>query len=248
MPTPFSHLLIAESLLEDPLIPLKIREVLGEYRPEFHLGNIAADAKETPDTPRDTAHFYPYDVKPPIVPWQEMLQLHPSLRHPTATNHKVFIAGYVAHLAIDIYWSLNMVRPHFVVSNWGDSRRFKFLVLHLLLIYMDERDYDLLDEQYVDVLLQAQPQDWLPFMSDETLLDWKHFVANQLPPNGISETLSVFGERVGKSSSELRTILDDPTKMQAWVWDNIPSTTLAEIEVAMVDHAREQLLLYWNLP
>ena len=240
LPTPFTHLAAAQCLLEDAHIDVAQRMFLSEERPAFLLGNIAADARISGGVTRESTHFFAYDRPIEAHPWRVMLAQHPRLCPPNSAAQRAFLAGYVAHLCMDEIWSLAMVRPHFGQGEWLDRRR-RFLMLHVILIFMDERDYGLLAAWQSDSLCAAVPQAWTPFLSDETLAEWRDFIGQQMPPRGSSQTLSVLGERLGMQPGELRAILDDPARMQADLWQHVPGAFLAQVEAEMYDHARTQM-------
>ncbi len=243
MPTPFTHLNAAQHLLNDPQIPAATRQFLEKEQGAFLLGNIAADARVSSGSLRADTHFYQYDR--PIVehPWRVMLAQHPGLRHASSDSQRAFLAGYVAHLSMDEYWSLHMLGPHFVESQWG-TRESRFVMLHIILIYMDERDLAQLDPEQYTILQTAQPAEWLPFMPDPVLSQWRDFIAEQTAPEGHSETLAIFGARINKTPEQFRAILDSPHRMQTDLWNNIPQAELARIEEGMYEFAREQMQIY----
>lgn len=245
MPTPFTHLETAQRLLVDEQLPATIRAAIMAEKPAFLLGNIAADARVNGDLNREDTHFYAYDKGIHDHPWRVMAQRNPNLLMPVSSSQRAFVAGYVAHLSIDEIWSLNMLGPHFAGREWG-SRSFRFLMLHILLIYMDERDYQQLQAWQYECLHASQPEGWLPFMNDSILIGWRDLVGNQLPPAGHSQTLEVLGRRIDKHPDELRAILTSPEQMQTDLWANISPDLLATVEGDMYRHAREQLCVYWN--
>jgi hypothetical protein len=230
MPTPFTHLVAAQQLRDDPHLPQDARDLIERELSAFLLGNVA----------RESTHFFTYDL--PIVehPWRVMLDSHPTLRTPTSDAQRAFLAGYTAHLAMDELWSIEMVRPHFVAGDWGD-RRLRFLMLHIILIYMDEADYGRLHRWQRDVLATAAPQEWIPFLNDDTLAEWRDLISAQLPP-GKSQTLEVFGERINVPPAVFRSILDTPAQMQADLWNHVSPDLLATTQQRMVDHARGQMM------
>lgn len=246
MPTPFTHMEIACQLLGDPAIPADKRAFLQAHLPAYMLGSVIADARISSDTGREVTHFYRYDLPMSDHPWRIMLDHYPSLKSPTDADQRAFVAAYVAHLAVDEYWSLNMLKPHFANGSWGESIRWRFFVLHLLLIIMDERDEARLPETMPDTLRQSQPNGWLPFMPDAIICEWRDFIADQL--QNTSETLSIFGSRIQVTPDELRTMLSDEADMQRMLWDHITPDLLHEIETGMVQFAREQMLCYLNEP
>jgi hypothetical protein len=243
MPTPFTHLEIASRLLCDPLIPEGMRKAFHTYEPTFLLGSICADAK-VPRKDREWTHFYVYTRAIEEHPWRLMTKKYPSLMEPLDEEHRVFVAAYVAHLATDEYWSIHMLKPHFGDAEWGNNIRWRFFVLNLLMIYLDERDLRTLTSDQAQVMKRCKPRDWLPFIPDNVLMEWRDFVGNQIPDASL--TLEVLSERVDKTVEELRFLVDSPAKMTAYLWKNVSPEALAEIEKGMYDFTREQLIVYWN--
>ncbi|MBZ0278717.1 MAG: hypothetical protein K8I60_21395 [Anaerolineae bacterium] len=244
MPTPFTHLQTAQRLLVDDLTPENWRDLLATERSAFLLGNIAADATSNGALTREDTHFYTYTRPMMRPPWREMMGVHPTLQTPTTPAQRVFLAGYIAHLSVDEYWTMHMLAPHFALREWGESRSFRFMMLSVLLIYMDERDRALLQSWQPETLAGAHPDGWLPFIPDAALNDWRDFIYQQIKPGGTSHTLEVFGGRMNRTPAFLRAILDDPQQMQHGLWDNITPDTLADIERKMYAYAREQMTLF----
>lgn len=245
MPTPFTHLRIAQELLLDERLPAPNRELLARQAPAFQLGGIVADARVASGMSRETTHFYAYGQPITERPWRLMLREHPSLLAARDQAHLAFLAGYVAHLATDEAWTLKMVRPRFWGRDWGGvERRDKFLALHLILTVMDERDERLLASWQAESLARSQPARWLPFMSDEVLSGWRDLVARQIRPGGASETLAIFGRRLRRDPAEIRALLDDPRRMDFCLWRHVPKTALAKVERGAYAYAREQLAVY----
>ncbi|MBC8100952.1 MAG: zinc dependent phospholipase C family protein [Armatimonadetes bacterium] len=245
MPTPFSHLAVAQRLLDDQALPQACRGLLRAELGAFLLGSIAADARVGAGMPREHTHFYAYAQQMTENPWRAMLRLNPELWQPRTPAHWAFMMGYVAHLAMDETWSREMVAPHFVQREWG-SQGLRFLMLHIILIVMDERDLSLLQPWQADALHSAQPDQWVAFITDVDLRAWQGLIYQQLMPGGVSETLTIFGARARKSPTELRTILDSDSEMQTNLWDNIPRSTLAQVEAQMYTYICESVVEYWS--
>lgn len=242
MPTPFTHLAIAQRLLRDDQIPSAMRDLLNAERSAFLLGNIAADARVSSNIMRADTHFYRYDEPMRDHPWRVMLADHPSLRHAHDAAQRAFLAGYVAHLTVDEVWTQDMLRTQFLDRAWGPDDRFRFFMLHILLIRMDERDYAALENWQADTLLAAQPNNWLPFMTRDDLKAWRDFIAIQLTRG--SETLAVLGARIKKSPEELRAVLDSPARLQADLWEYVAPETVTQVESKMYAAARAEMLIY----
>lgn len=242
MPTPFTHLEITNRLLDDARIPESLRHQLAAERPAFLLGGIIADARIPPDGKRHDTHFYRYDQPMPDHPWREMFRQNPEIDQPKSAAHLAFLAGYVAHLAADEYWSRHVLAPYFRDGDWGEDVRSRFFILHLLLIHMDERDETTLMEDHATILRQCISNDWLPFMPDTVVHEWRDFIASQIETE--SQTLDIFGKRTRTEPEKLRQLVDDANYMQDHLWQHITPAMLVEIEHSLYEFAREQLLVY----
>ncbi|XWX03211.1 hypothetical protein VZO05_11935 [Aggregatilineales bacterium SYSU G02658] len=241
MPTPFTHLAYAQRMLDSADSCLLMLNPAVE-RPAFLLGSVAADARVPALDSRAATHFYTYTEPMRDHPWRVMLAQNPYLDHPTDPALAAFVAGYVFHLAMDEYWSREMLGPHFAHGTWGSSRAERFYVLHLLLIAMDERDERTLPPHVAAELERCQPNHWLGFMSDDILSDWRDFIARQI--TGQSETLRIFGERIGRSPQELRQVLDSAEQMHHLLYQHLTPSFLADFEQHMYDFACEQLAVF----
>ncbi len=243
MPTPFTHLLYAQRLLTDPAVPADQRALLNGHRAAYLLGSVAADAHALAGLKREDSHFYAFDRPMEDHAWRVMLAQYPALASVRDPDHRAFLAGYVTHLSMDEIWSLQMTGPEFADRNWA-PRQQRFLMLHILLIYMDERDLALFDPGMSATLGSAQPRDWLPFLSDHVLREWDDLIDRQLSPGGESETLEIYGERLSKTPDDLRAILNSPERMRDELWANVTPKTLTCVETEMTDHARAQMITY----
>ena len=247
MPTPFTHLRIAQRLLHDDCLSPKCRDLIQRQLPAFQLGSIVADARVANGMQREETHFYAYGEPIVEAPWRLMLRQHSALEAARDEAHFAFIAGYVAHLAADEAWARKMVRPRFWGREWqGATRRDKFFALHLILTVMDERDEPLLEAWQADSLASCAPKEWLPFLPDEVLRNWRDLVASQIQPGGKSQTLAIFGKRLGCEPAEIRATLDDAARMQRCLWRHVPREALAQVERQVYAYAREQLAVYVN--
>ena len=244
MPTPFSHMVAITRLLADDAVPPELQTLLQNQRPAFMLGSVAPDARiDAPDS-RAATHFYIYQEPIDRDPWRRMLDRYPALNTPVDEAHYAFVAGYVAHLAMDQMWTLDMLLPHFVHAGWGEDIHYRFLMLHTMLIDMDERDEARLPGWVPDTLQAAQPGDWLPFMPQPVLRGWQTLIYDQIKPGGVSKTLDIFGGRIGKTPQELRRLLDDKAWMQRELWNHVPRSVLNIVESTMYTHARASLVHY----
>ena len=77
MPTPFTHLRIAQDLLIDERLSPLYRELLARQVPAFQLGGIVADARVASGVGREVTHFYAYGRPISVRPWRLMLRENP---------------------------------------------------------------------------------------------------------------------------------------------------------------------------
>ena len=245
MPTPFTHLEITQRLLQDTEIPLAFRDLLSVQRSAFQLGSVVADARVANGVGREVTHFYDYRIPMPDHPWRVMFADYPILNTPKDDSHLAFLAGYVAHLLTDEVWTLKMVKPKFFDPEWEGVDPFdKFVTLHLLLIYMDERDEVKLESWQADELSQSRPNHWLPFIPDSVLCSWRDLIADQIKPEGDSQTLNIFGKRLKLETSYFRGQLDNPDVMLDRLWRQVPQSLLEIVETQVYKFTRDQLIRY----
>lgn len=242
MPTPFTHLAYGQRLIADAALPAALRDLIRAHYPAFLLGSIAPDGHHLCRLGREQTHFYAYERPMDEHPYRVMLQRYPALSQVDGAA-RAFTLGYIAHLALDEIWAVQMLRPHFVERAWGD-RHLRFLMLHAVLIAMDERDRVVLSPETVSALGAADPRGWSPFMSDAALADWRRIIHRQIAPGGTSETYAVIAPRVGLTVGEIAALMADQARLERDLWANIPRALLAEVEAAMYAAAREQMMRY----
>lgn len=244
MPTPFTHLAYAQRLAVDAALPADLRSVIAIDAGAYWLGSVAADGHTLAGLKREATHFYAYDQPMADHPYRVMLAAHRAIAGQTGAA-RAFTLGYVSHLAIDEVWALHMLKPHFVDREWLD-RRGRFLMLHALLVYMDERDLAALPPSITPALAAAQPGGWSPFMPDPALTTWRDIIARQIAPGGVSETYAIIAPRVGQTPDEFAALMADADRLERELWAHIPRAVLAEVEAAAYVTARSQMLAYWE--
>jgi hypothetical protein len=244
MPTPFMHLAAAHRFLTDSDVPPFDKLSTGNLG-AFLLGNVAPDARVSSGLRRAETHFFEYAAKVNPPAGEAMLAAFPQLKMAEGSQ-RAFIAGYLAHLAMDVVWTEDMLFPHFYQRDWA-SRMTRYEILHVLLCYLDTRDYRRWGEDYGDALAGAQPHDWLPFLPDADLADWRDVIARQVCGECESATLSVLGARVTIGQEGLQAILDNPQRMQTELWDHVPLSLVAEVEAKMYLVMKQQLIDYLSV-
>lgn len=232
MPTPFTHLHYAQRAFRDPALPDRARALLAAHLPEFLLGSVVVDAQGGAGLSREATHFYSYDRPITPMPWEAMFERYPGLRHPEPPAAQAYLAGYVFHLAMDAYWTLNMTAPNFGQAHWG-TRASRFLMLHVLMVEMDTRDFEALDPAFANALNTAAPGDWLPFLPLPAVRWWQNLVGDQVRPGGIKQTYEVMAPRVGLSPEALRTLMSDEAVLARELWAHVPRALIRQVESEM---------------
>lgn len=247
MPTPFMHLAFAQRVSADELLPPATRDLITAQWGAFLLGNIAPDARVSSGIRRADTHFFEYEPVITTPPVTAMLSRFPELARTSIQSEaqEAFVAGYSAHLAMDEIWCVEMLFPHFM-RPWDDEFT-SFRMLHMLLGYLDGRDYQSLPmaAQY-PALSAAAPDQWLPFIPDSALIEWRNVVAEQMVPVGNSQTLEILGQRIRMSAEDMRSFITAPEKMEQLLWQNVPLSVVETVEASMYARARATLIAYFN--
>ena len=238
MPTPVTHLALAERILQEGVLSPAARHFLSQQRGPFLLGHTAADVQTISGQTREETHFYtlPHGPQPPgdtHLPAQEKLLLaHPALAHPEMLPpaRAAFVAGYLAHILVDELWLYDIFLPYFRQGGapWPE-RSFRHNVLRT---WLDREDHAQLNGTVGSCLRRAAPQAWLPFIEDEALRTWRDWLVDQLGPGKQLQTAEVFAERMGRSPVEIETVLRSPGQMEARVFGHIPRATVREYRAA----------------
>jgi hypothetical protein len=243
MPTPFMHLRAAHLFLEHPATPPRLREELSQHLGPFLLGNVAPDARVSGGLARSNTHFFEYTppkVDPPAK--VNLFQAHPDLHQATGAR-RAFIAGYLAHLAMDVVWAEKMLFEHLYRQNWP-GEGVGYIMLHVLLCHLDAGDYQQWPAHFAPALASAEPQDWLPFLGDADLRSWRDIIAGQICPDCHSQTLKILGARVRIGEGGLREILESPERLARELWAYIPDEVLGRVGQLMAESMAADVLEY----
>lgn len=237
------HIALADRLLADSAMPKPVHQALAQAWGAFLLGSIAPDARVSSGLARGATHFFEYHLPLDLPPAVKLLRMFPALRcgNLSSAAQRAFIAGYAAHLAMDAAWFTEML-PYFS-RDWA-APPLRNILLHMLLCHLDARDRLRLAEGDYTALKSATPQAWLPFMADADLSAWRDLIADQLAPNAHSRSLEILGSRIRLSAAEMQAFLADEAQMQP-LWQNIPPSAIAAVEVAMYESVRATVSAYF---
>jgi hypothetical protein len=247
MPTPFMHMAFAQRLMADPVLPGEVRNLLDSAWGTFLLGNIAPDARVSSGISRADTHFFEYGPVIDPSPGTAMLTRHIDLHRAAINNREkiAFVAGYLAHLAMDEVWCTDLLFPCFIQKPRWESQPVSIFMLHILLGYLDECDRQKLPDSDYDPLQTATPNAWLPFMSDEALVGWRDLIATQLAPGAESQTFEIFGKRIGLTAAEIAEFIHDETRMNSGLWEKLSPQQVELVGEAMYEAGRRAVLNYF---
>ncbi len=239
MPTPFTHLHIAEKMKTELAGVVGSNHgllvILRQFWPAFCLGQVAPDVQGVAGLPRAATHFYEVPPAPDNMAYPRMMAQYPQLAdvvhlHPA---HAVFLAGYFAHLLLDLIWFREILIPYF----WEPAQKGKFpqsrLLHHVLLTHLDKLAYESLPETAVSTLAAAQPDYWLPFVTDQHLQTWRDMLLMQMQPDAPLETVQVYARRLGTPAADFAAKLAD----ESWMADSFYALVPVQQVQARLDSA-----------
>jgi hypothetical protein len=228
VPTPFSHLALAEAVLSGALLHPRYGELLTQERPAFLLGNTAPDFVTLSGLPRAASHFFDIPMDPRAPAHLRLLSEHPALADPRrlAPAQAAFLAGYLAHLWLDQAWIAEIFMPLFGPDVPRSTLMERLVDHNLLRAHLDVYDQLRLTPEVGAALRRARPQAWLPFARDEDLRQWRDHLANQLEPGARPNTIEVFAHRLGLSAEAFSARLNSPAEMDRAVFSQIPPRRL----------------------
>jgi hypothetical protein len=236
------HLRVAERIRQHAELPAAVKRQIEADWPAFNLGNVAPDFQTICDVPREVAHFYELPPARDVEAHEEMLASHPELSQAKrlAADHAAFIAGYRAHLLLDLRWYWEILIPCFVeANNWPADHRKRFLVHNTLLTYLDRQSQAALAGNTGEVLAAARPDRWLPFAGDGDLIRWRDMLAAQLAPGTIPATVRIYAERMRISPKTFAANLDDP----AWMAEEVFRKVSIDHVLAVIDRGVDDSVL-----
>lgn len=247
MPTPFYHLWIAQDLLEHPGLAQEARHFLEQNWGAFLFGNTAPDVQRISGQPRQATHYFPYPFPPgQPSPLKVMLATHPELALPAQlpAPQAAFIAGYLCHLLADWLWVKQIYHPNFGPDAcWGEM--FDCVYIHnVLRAYLDRKIVSYLAEDLGACLEQIDPAGWLPFVEDSDLRQWQHYLAAQLQPQAVVQTVEIFAARQGLPVDAFYRLLDSEERMQQEVFSRLPERQLAHYRTRLLQESAQWVNRY----
>jgi hypothetical protein len=243
------HLQVAERIrASDQLDPILRQKLTAEW-PAFYLGNVAADYQTICDIPRSRTHFYQLPPDPGITAYKTMLTAYPQLAASAAASpaQAAFVAGYSAHLMLDLRWHHEIMTPLFIQSDRWEDHRERFVSHNILLTYLDQLAFADLPADAGKILAAAAPQGWLPFAIDGDLQRWQMMLAEQLLPGGPGlQTIAIYSQRMGMTADHFSHCLHDPAWMEREVFGKVPFAIVQALLTTAVTDSIALIAAYYN--
>ena len=224
MPTPVTHLVIAQHILDarPDLLPEGDSHALGV----FLLGSTLADVRVLTGEPRTATHFLRLPPQRGDSGIRRMLRDYPALADLNGAGPcaRLMVAGYLAHLLADEIWLLRIYWPYFKSpKGYHDT---DLLLRHdLLRSVMDQQDREVVSRTFRQALESARCANPFPFISDAGVEAWRQLVLRELESPDSSPTFAHFASRYGLSLGEFVALLRSPEQM-ARVLQIVPSGAL----------------------
>lgn len=238
MPTPFYHLSVVKELLEHPALSASTRQILWRERAAFFFGSTAPDVQTVSRQARGETHFFDLPLKANLLPpWEVLFISHPELAKPAILDnaHAAFILGYILHLQADWKWVREIYVPYFgKQSQWGTfSHR---LYLHnVLRIYLDQEILPKLLNGNPPPIRDVTPSNWLPFVEDDYLVQWRDLLAEQLQPGAMVRSVEIFASRQGISPDEYYRLLSSEEHVEAEIFTHFPREKLQTYRLTLLE-------------
>jgi hypothetical protein len=152
-----------------------------------------------------------------------MFDRHPHLGQPDRlpAAQVAFLAGYIAHLLLDVMWVHDIFAPVFgPAAGWGRFRDRLFLH-NVLRAWCDRHDQARLIDGADRLLVTVAPDHWLPFTGDEHLRRWRDALVEQFAPGATIRTVEVFAERGHLPPEAFERVLQSPHAMDELIFSHI---------------------------
>lgn len=156
------------------------------------------------------------------------------------------MSGYLVHLVWDEIWADDVFIPLYRDSAIWPDWESRFIHHNALRVHLDRESYAALDRDGVAAALESvTPVQWLPFVPDAALKEWRDWLAIQLRDPSSVETAAVFAERMAVPVTALENIVD---AMAGGRYVDVPrlDEALAHYEAAGQASSVGALLHYWG--
>ncbi len=197
---------------------------------------------------RAETHFFQVPMKSGPPAHLHLLARHAELSDAAElTNaHACFIAGYLAHLWLDQAWIATLFEPYFGPTLRRDSFHQRLIDHNLLRAHLDAQDLPKLSDDLAHLMAGIEPERWLPFAPDRTLLRWRDHLVGQLRPGGRAATVEIFATRLGISPESFALRLASKEEMERAVFQFVSEEDLAGFQAWGLAQSIELVSAYLN--
>ena len=238
--------MVANTLLTDSRLDRHANQFLADHRPAFLFGNTAPDVQTVSGQARRSTHFFSIPIRDNIPAEDLIFTRYSSLAQSEhlPEDQVAFLAGYIAHLLLDQLWIKQIFQPYFGDNTNRKTFQHQLFLHNILRVYLDRRDRHHLPVDLGDIMSQAQPREWLPFVEDSDLRQWRDFIVGQLAPDAEALTIEVFAKRMNRKPEEFEAVLNSRHAMDVGVFSRIPDGKLNMFQYNACKQSVELLCRY----
>jgi hypothetical protein len=214
------------------------RDLLVRHWGGFLFGCTAPDVQVVSGQDRRATHFFDIPIQAGAeVPWSVMFHHHPELSSSLPGEQAAFIAGYVCHLLADWRWVLEIFAPTFGPgARWENFGR-RLYLHNVLRAYLDHQLLSQIDPQTASALKQVTSDNWLPFVQDRYLRQWRDLLYPQLYPGAAIATVEVFAARQQVEPEAYYQLLASEQRMEDEVFSRLPRQQLEAYRQRLLDES-----------
>jgi hypothetical protein len=196
---------------------------------------------------RQVTHFFTLPIQSAAAPpWEAILIEHPELMHIEhfPGSRSAFLAGYLCHLQADWMWVLTLFLPTFGPEQTWETFPRRLYLHNVLRAYLDEQVIPTLTADVVGNLKDTCSENWLPFVRDYHLDEWRDFLTNQFKPGAEVKTVDLFASRQGIDPLEFHSLVQSETDMESQVFERLPRATLIDFRDQIISMNLELIHSY----
>lgn len=248
MPNSQTHLYSVTNILQQPeswtAFPWLFE---GPARCAFLLGAISPDVRAISGQAREETHFFDIPFSSDQTAQAIMLARWPQIKDVSTLPQPqaAFIAGYITHLVMDQTWVEMIVLPGlFIKGTEWNTQHPNWRLYSLLMTYMEYRAAEHIPEGTLDLIAQAEPVHWLPFIPDHYLSDWRDHVVDRIKRGGPKLISAMFARSNNMTSQELEAIVLSENRMAEEAYSVISHERLLAFETEANRRSHEAVLHY----
>ena len=171
--------------------------LLDNYLGDYLLGATTPDIRIITKQSRETYHFSSLDFRDIGAGAEGLFEAHPGLRDTADPATRALVAGYLSHLYADEVWIVTMFRPYFAgTSAFADNT--EAMVMDRVLQLALDREAFAVPEFRPGMLTERSGAVELPFLSQDTLAEWRTWVVEFLESGFSWDRLRFMARRISR--------------------------------------------------